>query len=183
MNIPIIFTASRVLLIPFVVLAFYIPGYGHFISALLFVIAALTDWVDGYLARSLKQVTKLGAFLDPVADKLLVAISLVIVVGEFGSIYFAIPAAIIISREILISALREWMAEVGKRASVAVNQIAKIKTAVQMTAIAILLLYRPEISPFYLKFLGLVLLYVAAVLTLWSMIVYLKAAWQSLTLE
>jgi CDP-diacylglycerol---glycerol-3-phosphate 3-phosphatidyltransferase len=181
MNVPMIFTASRVLLIPLVVLCFYLPGYGHIFSAILFAIAAFTDWLDGYLARSLKQVTKLGAFLDPVADKLLVAISLVILVGEFGNVFFAIPAAIIISREILISALREWMAEIGKRTNVAVNTIAKIKTGMQMAAIFILLLYRPNFSSLGLKLFGLILLYIAAVLTLWSMIVYLKAAWQDLT--
>jgi CDP-diacylglycerol--glycerol-3-phosphate 3-phosphatidyltransferase len=181
MNVPMMFTASRVLLIPVVVIAFYLPGYGHVFSAIIFALAALTDWVDGYLARSLKQVTKLGAFLDPVADKLLVAFSLVIIVDEFGSIYLAIPAAIIISREILISALREWMAEIGKRTSVAVNKMAKIKTAVQMTAIFILLLYRPGFSSLGLQVFGVILLYVASVLTLWSMIIYLKAAWQDLT--
>jgi CDP-diacylglycerol--glycerol-3-phosphate 3-phosphatidyltransferase len=181
MNIPLIFTASRVMLIPIVVISFYLPGYGHMVSAIVFAIAAITDWIDGYLARSLKQVTKLGAFLDPVADKLLVAVSLVIIVGDFGSFSFTIPAAIIVSREILISALREWMAELGKRASVAVSRIAKIKTATQMGSIFILLLYKPGIYSLGVKYFGLILLYIAAIMTLWSMVMYLKIAWQDLT--
>lgn len=183
MNIPTAFTFGRILLIPAIVVIYYLPfEYAHFVAALLFVIAALTDWLDGYLARNLNQTTKFGKFLDPVADKLIVAVVLVILSGEFGAAFFAIPAAIIVGREIIISALREWMAELGKRTSVAVNRIGKIKTVVQMLSIIILLLYRPHYSGWF-KMSGIVLLYIAVILTLWSMVMYLRAAWPDLTLS
>lgn len=181
MSIPNLITLLRIFLIPVLVVVFYLPFHGnHIVAALIFSLAAATDWLDGYLARSLSQVSKLGAFLDPVADKLVVAIVLVLVVGEQNLPFLAIPAAVIVGREIMISALREWMAEVGKRASVAVSFVAKFKTAVQMIALILLLAYKPGHS-FWFGVIGYVLLCIAALLTLWSMIMYLKTAWPDLT--
>jgi CDP-diacylglycerol--glycerol-3-phosphate 3-phosphatidyltransferase len=181
MNIPTFFTYVRIVLIPAIVVAYYLPTkYGHLIAAIIFVIASITDWLDGFLARRLKQTTKLGAFLDPVADKLVVAAALVLIVGEFGAVYITIPAVIIVGREIAVSALREWMAEMGRRTSVAVNRVGKLKTAVQMVALILLLLYHPDFRP-WIVVSGIILLYSAAILTLWSMIMYAKAAWSDLT--
>jgi CDP-diacylglycerol---glycerol-3-phosphate 3-phosphatidyltransferase len=182
MNIPNILTFFRIFLIPAFALAFYIPGkIGHILAAVIFAIAAFTDLIDGYLARNLNQTTKFGAFLDPVADKLMVATALVLIVGELGAAYIAIPAAIIVGREIAISALREWMAEIGKRTSVAVGFVGKIKTALQMFALMALLLHYPGHDAVFLVF-GLILLYAAVALTLWSMYMYLKAAYPNLTI-
>ncbi|MCB1851763.1 MAG: CDP-diacylglycerol--glycerol-3-phosphate 3-phosphatidyltransferase, partial [Gammaproteobacteria bacterium] len=137
-------------------------------------------WLDGYLARRLNQVSPIGAFLDPVADKLMVATALILLVQADPTPALAVPALIIIGREITISALREWMAELGARAQVAVSVIGKIKTAVQIVAI-FMLIFRKDIWALPIYTIGYVLLYVAAILTLWSMMVYLRAAWPSLT--
>ena len=145
-------------------------------SAIVFALAAFTDWLDGYLARKLNQSTPFGAFLDPVADKLMVAIAIVLLVERFGLWWFTLPAIVIIGREILISALREWMAELGKRTSVAVSNIGKIKTSFQMLSILVLLAAAPERSGIWVD-TGVALMYAAAILTLWSMMAYLKAAW------
>lgn len=134
--------------------------------------------LDGYLARTLNQTSPFGAFLDPVADKLLVAITLILLVAEKDMDYIAIPAVIIVGREIVISALREWMAELGKRASVAVSFVAKFKTIMQMIALGLLIVFHPERS--WLGVIGLILLYLSALLTIWSMFVYLKIAWPEL---
>jgi CDP-diacylglycerol--glycerol-3-phosphate 3-phosphatidyltransferase len=196
MNLPNILTLLRIIIIPFFVLIFYLPvTWAHVAASGIFTIAAITDWLDGYLARSLKQSTKLGAFLDPVADKLMVSIALVLIVGEpqlqslnpslqiyFAPVAITIPAAIIVSREIVVSALREWMAELGKRTSIAVSHLGKIKTTVQMIALIILLYCNPETNA-WLIIAGYLLLYVAAVLTIWSMVLYLKAAWPELKSE
>lgn len=183
MNVPNILTLLRILLIPVLVVVYCLPlTWAHSVAAIIFAVAAFTDWLDGYLARNLGQGTRFGAFLDPVADKLIVAVSLVLVVGQIGLVYLSIPAAIIVGREIVISALREWMAEIGKRAHVAVSGIAKVKTVAQMLALFMLLLYEPNAQT-WIKLLGVVLLYVAAILTLWSMMIYLKAAWWDLTLS
>ena len=147
-------------------------------SAVIFALAGITDWLDGYMARKLDQFTPFGAFLDPVADKLMVAIALALLVERFGSWWFTIPAMVIIGREIVISALREWMAELGKRTSVAVSYVGKVKTTFQILAILVLLAAAPERSGWLLD-LGLVLLYLSAILTLWSMYNYLRAAWPS----
>ncbi len=179
MNIPNILTLMRISFIPIFVLVFYLPIKGHFgISAVIFSIAAFTDWLDGYLARRLKQFSPLGEFLDPVADKLLVAVALIVLVQTYGSPWLALPAAVIVSREIVISALREWMAELGKRANVSVSTIGKWKTAAQMIAIIILIAGLQRVSPMpkLLLLLGGGLLYIAALLTLWSMVIYLRAA-------
>lgn len=178
MNIPNLLTLLRLILIPICVVAYYAPvEWGKLLAAVLFTIAAITDWFDGYLARKLGQTTPFGAFLDPVADKLIVAAALVALVEVHASIYLTVPAIVIIGREIVISALREWMAEAGKRASVAVNMLGKIKTTMQMIAIIVLL---SQVPGTVISNVGLIILQAAAVLTLWSMIVYLKAAWQDL---
>lgn len=182
MNIPTFLTFFRLSAIPIFGVVYFLPfPWANPTAAIIFLIAAITDWLDGYLARNLSQVTDFGAFLDPVADKLLVAVALVFVVGEHYVPYLSIPAAIIVGREIAISALREWMAEIGKRTSVAVNFIAKIKTVIQMIALILLLWYSPGRHTSIL-WAGVVLLYLAALLTLWTMTVYLKAAWPDLTL-
>lgn len=173
LNIPTILTLFRVILIPFFVIAFYLPiAHAPFISALIFVIAAVTDWFDGFLARRLKQTTRFGAFLDPVADKVLVATALVLVTEHYHAWWITLPAAVMISREIIISALREWMAEIGKRSSVAVSWIGKVKTSAQMFSL-VALLWHPY---YWAEIIGMIALYVAAILTLWSMVQYLQAS-------
>lgn len=178
MNIPNLLTLLRLILIPICVVIYYVPAHwAYMVTAILFTIAAVTDWFDGYLARKWGQTTPFGAFLDPVADKLIVAAALVVLVERHETVWLTIPAVIIIGREIVISALREWMAEVGKRSSVAVNMIGKVKTAVQMTSIVVLLSQVPGTD---LAKVGLIALQAASVLTLWSMVVYLRAAWSDL---
>lgn len=180
-TIPNLLTMMRVFLIPVFVIVYYLPFEGRFmVAAVLFALAGITDWFDGYLARRWGQVTKLGAFLDPVADKLMVATALVVLVEAHATPWLALPALVIISREITISALREWMAEVGKRANVAVTFLGKLKTTVQMVAITGLLAKDPVIFD-GVVLLAYVLLYIATVITLWTMFVYLKAAWPDLT--
>ena len=174
-------TILRLLLVPVFVAVFYLPyGWSYPVSALIFALAGLTDWADGYVARKYNQSTPFGAFLDPVADKLMVAVALVLLVEVHASPWFAIPAVVIVGREIVISALREWMAELGKRASVAVSYIGKVKTGLQIAAIIVLLAFNADSHP-TLAFIGYVLLYAAAGLTLWSMFIYLKAAWPDLS--
>lgn len=181
MTLPTTLTFARILLIPALVVAFYLPLEGApAIAAGIFVLAALTDWLDGYLARLLGQTSPFGAFLDPVADKLMVAVALVLLVHAYPTAWMVIPAAIIIGREIAISALREWMAEVGKRAHVAVSFLGKIKTISQMVAI-ILLLMQSDVLGLPVVMTGFVLLYVAALFTLISMTIYLLAAWRVLS--
>lgn len=178
MNLPNILTLGRIIMIPLMVICFYWLGEeGKLWAAVLFWLAAVTDWFDGYLARKLNQSTPLGAFLDPVADKLIVAVALVLLVEQYASIWLTIPATIIIGREIVISALREWMAELGKRASVAVSYVGKVKTFLQMSAIFFLL--AGGFHPF-VEMIGWVSLFAAAILTIWSMFIYLRAAWPEL---
>jgi CDP-diacylglycerol--glycerol-3-phosphate 3-phosphatidyltransferase len=180
-NLPNILTLLRIALIPIFIAIFYLPWEWRYVaSASIFGVAAATDWLDGYLARKLNQFTPFGAFLDPVADKLIVAAALVLLLQAHATVIFALPALVIISREIVISALREWMAELGKRTSVAVSYIGKVKTALQMIAITVLLAVDPVAYPVWDQ-VGIVLLYIAAILTLWSMVVYLKAAWPELS--
>lgn len=183
LNIPNILTLLRIALIPVFVVIFYLPwDWSAVVCALVFALAALTDWLDGYLARKLNQVSPMGAFLDPVADKLMVATALILLVQADPNPALAIPSAVIIGREITISALREWMAELGARAKVAVSVIGKIKTAFQMIAIFLLIL-KTNLFGLPIYTVGYILLYIAAILTLWSMVVYLRAAWPSLTDE
>ncbi|GJM07366.1 MAG: CDP-diacylglycerol--glycerol-3-phosphate 3-phosphatidyltransferase [marine bacterium B5-7] len=183
MNIPNTLTVARILMIPFFVLAFYLPLPGHYwAAAFVFLLAAGTDWLDGFLARLLKQSSPFGEFLDPVADKLMVAVALVAIVGHFHGALLALPVAVIIAREITVSALREWMAEMGKRASVAVSWLSKLKTVLQMIAVTVLLLCAvPSLQGYY--WIGLLLMYAAALLTLWTMAMYLKVAWPALQLD
>ena len=178
-GLPNLLTLTRIILIPILIGVFYLPfAWAHTAAALIFALASFTDWLDGFLARRLKQMSPFGAFLDPVADKLLVASSLLLLVSDNDVHYITLPAIVIVGREIVISALREWMAEVGDRASVAVSYVGKIKTAIQMMALVLLLAFRPFVSLWGM--IGFVLLYVAAILTIWSMVVYLKLAWPQL---
>ncbi len=177
LNAPIILTLLRIALIPVLVLFFYLPyGWSNILTVVVFVVAAVTDWVDGFLARRWNQLSDFGAFLDPVADKLIVAVALVLLVQSHPTVIFALAAATIIGREIVISALREWMAEMGERGRVKVSAVGKLKTIFQMVAIS-MLLYGEPIGPIPVAFIGEILLYVAAALTLWSMWVYLSSAW------
>ncbi|SDN99836.1 CDP-diacylglycerol--glycerol-3-phosphate 3-phosphatidyltransferase [Vreelandella arcis] len=179
MNIPNILTLARIAFIPLLVVLFYLPfSWSMPIAAGLFALASLTDWLDGYLARRWDQSTPFGAFLDPVADKLMVVVALALLIERFDTWVLTLPALVIVGREIVISALREWMAEMGKRGMVAVSWIGKLKTTLQMVALLVLLAFSPE-HP--LAFLGVVILYAAAILTLWSMIQYLKSAWPHLS--
>ena len=188
LNIPNLLTLLRILLIPFFFIVYAIDaGWSNVVATVIFVAAAITDWLDGYLARKLNQYTTFGAFLDPVADKLIVATALVLLATDQKILelvisipLFAAAVGIIIGREIVISALREWMAELGKRASVAVSYIGKVKTTLQMIAIS-LLIYREPLFGLPIFIIGELLLFVAAILTLYSMIVYLRAAWPVLT--
>jgi cardiolipin synthase (CMP-forming) len=187
-NFPIFLTWLRIVLIPLVVGVFYLPAtmmsveHRNLAAAAIFILAALTDWFDGYLARKWNQTSAFGAFLDPVADKLMVTAALLILV-QLSRLDSAI-ALVIVGREIAISALREWMAQIGASKSVAVNSLGKIKTACQMVAIPMLLLYMPvPILPIGggivldTRVWGLWLIYLAAVLTIWSMLYYMKLAW------
>lgn len=180
MNIALLLTLLRILAIPVIVIFYLLPfAWAHPVASILLAIAAFTDWLDGYLARSLSQMTQLGAFLDPVADKLLVAVSLVMVLSSHLIPYLGLAAAVIIGREIAISALREWMSMIGKRAGVVVTRIAKYKTTIQMVSLVMLVWYHPG-SYRWLTWAGPLLLYIAAILTMWSMCMYLKAAWPDL---
>ena len=188
LNAPNILTLLRIALIPVFVLVYFLPvSWANVGTAGFFLLAALTDWLDGYLARRWNQSSAFGAFLDPVADKLMVATALIMIVANpklhpplLSTSLFSVVVLVIIGREIAVSALREWMAEVGKRKSVAVSVVGKFKTGVQMVAILLLLYERPVIGVSAFR-AGELLLYVAALLTLWSMGVYLKAAWPELT--
>ena len=176
-NIPNSITFFRLLLIPVFVLLFYVQvESANMWAAGIFALAAVTDWLDGFLARALKQSTPFGAFLDPVADKVMVATALIIIVEDFSSPIVTIPALIMIGREIIISALREWMAEIGDRSKVAVSIWGKVKTTAQMISL-IGLLWRA--AP-WMETLATIALYIAAILTVWSMLQYLKAARGSL---
>jgi CDP-diacylglycerol--glycerol-3-phosphate 3-phosphatidyltransferase len=183
-RLPNLLTYLRIVLIPVFVVIFYLPvPWSNLAVTIIFALAAWTDWLDGYLARKLEVITSFGAFLDPVADKLMVAVALVLLVDHnptpYAGMFLALPAAVIIGREIVISALREWMAELGERAKVAVSVIGKIKTASQMLAL-VLLLYREPIGSFPTADTGFVFLYIAALLTLWSMFIYLRASWPAM---
>ena len=179
-NLPNALTWLRILMIPAIVVLFYaLPHpWADPAACAAFALAGITDTLDGYYARKLGQTSRLGAFLDPVADKLMVAVALVLLVQEHGNLWLTLPAAVIIGREIVVSALREWMAEIGERAQVAVSNMGKWKTAAQMLALVILLANPSDFSFWVL--VGYTLLMAAAVLTLWSMLQYLRAAWPHL---
>ena len=183
-NLPNLLTWQRILAIPLLVAVYLVPWEGwsmhsrNLVATVIFVLAAITDWFDGYLARRLGQQTAFGAFLDPVADKLLVCVALVMLL-ELDRVDSGV-AAIIIGREIAISALREWMATIGARRSVAVSSVGKIKTIVQLIAIPMLLFHDHLFNLVDSQRLGTWLIYLAAILTLWSMGYYLKQAWPQL---
>jgi CDP-diacylglycerol--glycerol-3-phosphate 3-phosphatidyltransferase len=183
-------TFARILMIPMVMVCFFVPyPWGQPAAAILFIAAAVTDSLDGYLARRLNQMSALGAFLDPVADKLMVAIALILLVSDepvylrpfhFNPhILITVTSAIIVGREIAISALREWMAEMGARGKVAVSSLGKLKTIFQMTGLS-MMLYRDDLLGLPVLELGVACLVAAAALTLWSMFAYLSAAWPEL---
>ncbi len=179
LNIPNLLTFFRLLLVPIFVGVFLCNfNHHHLLSALLFLVAAVTDWLDGFLARKLNQSSPFGAFLDPVVDKVMVAAALVLLVYEFHSFLMAVAGIVIVSREIVVSALREWMAELGARATVKVSFIGKVKTAMQMIAILLLLGASSFGAPTVGVILGMCLMYIAVFLTLWSMCLYLIAAWK-----
>jgi CDP-diacylglycerol--glycerol-3-phosphate 3-phosphatidyltransferase/cardiolipin synthase len=180
MNIPNTLTLFRVVLIPVFVLVFYLPfSWASQLACFIFSFAAITDLLDGYLARKLGQTSKFGEFLDPAADKLMVAVVLVLLVDQDPRPLMALPAAVIIGREITVSALREWMAELGARSKVAVSIYGKIKTTTQMIAL-ILLVYRDDLFGFPVYTMGLICLYIATTLTLWSLWQYIASAWPKL---
>ena len=177
MNIPNSLSIIRIICIPLVMIAFYAEiQNGRLIAAGIFLFASVTDWLDGYLARRWNQTSAFGAFIDPVADKLMVGAVLVMLVQAYPALWMVIPAAVIICREIFVSALREWMAGIGARASVAVGQLGKLKTATQMAAMVLLLGAGAEM----VVQIGVVLLDIAAILALISMGQYLRAAWPAL---
>lgn len=184
LNIPIILTWMRILLIPVFTVLFYLPNTWllpqtvNMMAGIIFAIACATDWLDGFLARHLKQTSEFGAFLDPVADKLMVAVALILLVKLDRT--YAWFAMIIIGREITISALREWMAQKGKHGSVAVAYIGKLKTTAQMIALFLLLLNFSDFHGLNFFILGNILMFIAVILTIWSMFYYLKMAWQEL---
>lgn len=183
-------TFTRIAMIPLVIVFFYLPYFwGSPAAAVAFIVAAITDSLDGYLARRYGQTTALGAFLDPVADKLMVATALILLASHDvararllwfdPSVIVSVTAAVIVGREITISALREWMAELGARGKVAVSALGKMKTVFQMTGLS-MMLFRENLFGLPVYEIGLYLLIVAAILTLWSMILYLRIAWPDL---
>ena len=177
LNLPNLLTFIRISLIPLVVVAFFSPfQWARPASAWLFIVAGVTDYLDGYLARRLNQTSSFGAFLDPVADKLIVSTALVLLVQADPTFTLAIVAAIIIGREITVSALREWMAEIGERAHVSVSMFGKLKTTGQIVGIS-MMLYRHDLLGLPIYRIGAVFLLIAAALTILSMIDYLRAAW------
>jgi CDP-diacylglycerol--glycerol-3-phosphate 3-phosphatidyltransferase len=185
-NLPTWLTLFRVALLPVMVLVFYWQFPGHNIAAaIVFLLAAITDWLDGYLARRLNLTSAFGAFLDPVADKLMVAVTLFLLVeshrGGWSGVLMAVTAAVIVGREISVSALREWMAEIGMRAAVKVAFVGKLKTAMQMVALVVLIVqHEKSAEALRLYHIGEALLVVAGVLTIWSGLYYLRAAWPML---
>lgn len=182
-NLAILLTLFRIAAIPIVVVLFYSPlEHARPIAAILFGVAAVTDILDGWVARRFGQMSKFGEFLDPVADKLMVAIVLVMLVQDNPRWFVDIIAMVIIGREITISALREWMATIGERANVKVTMAGKVKTVLQMFGIGFMV-YQNEFLDFDIYGIGFILLVAAAVMTIWSMFVYLRAAWPFISLD
>ncbi|MDE2261292.1 MAG: CDP-diacylglycerol--glycerol-3-phosphate 3-phosphatidyltransferase [Gammaproteobacteria bacterium] len=179
-NLPNTLTWLRIAAIPLIVLFFFMPYHWSDPAAgLLFAAAGITDSLDGYFARRLGQTSRLGAFLDPVADKLIVAVALVLLISKDTRALIVLTAAVIIGREITISALREWMAEIGQRRKVAVSQLGKMKTILQIVGLS-MMLYRAPILSVPIYGVGVVLTEIAAAATLISMVAYLRAAWPEL---
>ncbi|HIF17600.1 MAG TPA: CDP-diacylglycerol--glycerol-3-phosphate 3-phosphatidyltransferase [Cycloclasticus sp.] len=176
LNIPTILTLLRIASIPVIMVVFYLPiEDARLWCSSIFIVASLTDWFDGYLARKLNLQTAFGEFLDPVADKLMVVIILVLIVQADPAVYIAIPAAIIIGREVSVAALREWMAELGQRSVIKVSWVGKCKTGFQMLAL-VCLLFNADLMGVSVRAIGLVSIYIAAILTLWSMWQYIQLA-------
>ncbi len=176
-TLPTAITLFRIALIPIFVLVFYLPfSWANIAATSIFFVACVSDWVDGYLARSLQQETSFGAFLDPVADKLMVVVIIVLLVEAHPSIYIALPSVIIVAREISISALREWMAALGSSTTLKVSFIGKAKTTAQMFALGFMIYAEPLLDIPIFE-IGLAIYYIAAFLTLFSMVIYLRAAW------
>jgi CDP-diacylglycerol---glycerol-3-phosphate 3-phosphatidyltransferase len=179
-SLPNVLTVARIVAVPLVVALFYWHHpWSNPLAAVVFIAAALTDTLDGYLARRLGITTRLGEFLDPVADKLMVATALVLLVGHDTRAFLVITAIVIIGREITVSALREWMAQLGARGKVAVSGMGKLKTTLQMTGLS-MMMFRNDVFALPVYQIGVVLLVIAAVLTLWSMGSYMQAAWPEL---
>ncbi len=179
-HVPNLLTVTRIALLPILVLVNYLPvSWAPVAATGVFLLAALTDWLDGYLARRWHLTSAFGAFLDPVADKLIVATALILVLQHHPTVWMALPVIVIVGREITISALREWMAGFGAGTQVAVSQIGKIKTTAQMAAITCLL-YQHDFAGLPTYITGTILLYLAMLLTFWSMLIYLRAAWPEL---
>jgi CDP-diacylglycerol--glycerol-3-phosphate 3-phosphatidyltransferase len=183
-NVPMALTWARIAMIPVIVGIFYLPDsvlpdhWKNATACWLFVLAAVTDAIDGYVARKYGMVSRLGAFLDPVADKLMVCAALIVLLSLDRVDEFV--ALVIIGREIAVSALREWMAQIGRSASVAVNSLGKFKTIVQMVAIPMLLFHDKLFGIIDVRLIGTLLIYIAAALTVYSMFVYLRMAWPHL---
>ena len=183
LNIPNTLTLIRIAFIPIIMVIFYLPyDWARPATAWLYGVAAITDWFDGYLARKLEQQSALGAFLDPVADKLIVAVALIMLTAAHPEMAIILGTIIIIGRELTISALREWMAGLGMSAKVAVSMMGKIKTTAQMFAIGFLL-HRDDFIGMPTHQIGVILLMIAAVLTVISMFIYLKAAWSEIKVD
>jgi len=173
-------TLLRIIMIPLLAIAFYLPvSWANVLVTVLFVAASLSDWADGYLARRFDQTSRFGAFLDPVADKLMVATVLILVTQSYDDTLITLSAAIIVGREITISALREWMSELGEGARLKVAMTGKVKTTFQMIALGFLL-YREDLWVIPVALIGRIALIAAAVLTLWSMVTYLRSAWPAM---
>lgn len=174
LNIPNTLTILRISLVPIFIIVFYIPWkFNYIATSIIFILASLTDYFDGYLARKLKQESAFGRFLDPVADKLIVAVALVLLVQKNPTFWFTIPAIIIVCREITVSAFREWMAKVGKGINIAVCWLGKLKTFLQMVAVCMLLAFPPGSNDLRFMLIAYICLYIAVILTIWSMLVYL----------
>jgi CDP-diacylglycerol--glycerol-3-phosphate 3-phosphatidyltransferase/cardiolipin synthase len=179
-SLPNTLTLGRIIAVPLFVVLFYWGGpLGEPLAALVFILAAITDWIDGYLARKLGVTTPLGEFLDPVADKLMVAIALILLVAHDTRPIIVVAAMVIVGREITVSALREWMAHLGARAKVKVSALGKWKTILQMFGLSFMV-YRNDLFGLPSYDIGIVLLVIAAALTLWSMVAYLQVAWPEL---
>jgi len=181
LTLPTAITLFRIALIPLFVIVFYLPfSWANVAAAGIFALASISDWVDGFLARWMQQVSLFGAFLDPVADKLMVVVIIVLLVQANPSIYVALPSVIIVAREISVSALREWMAQIGSSATVKVSFIGKSKTVSQMFALGFMIFAEPFMGlPIF--DIGLAIYYIAAILTIVSMVIYLRAAWPVIT--
>ena len=179
-NLPVLLTWVRIALIPLMIFLFYLQQpWASLATAVVFALAGITDWADGYLARLWQQESRFGAFLDPVADKLIVAVALILIVEREANFWVTLATTVIISREIVISALREWMAEVGARGKVAVAYIGKVKTAAQMLALVCLLYNQGAILSLPIRDIGLMALSIATLLTVTSMVQYIQSAFRA----